>query len=111
MDKFHAGLLETTAGPTAGMLAELGDMALKARDAGLSDQEKFRFSELFNWATQNLPFVNLYYVRPSLDFLLLNSLREVASPGAYQRQQTQRRKDYGQKSAFPKPLDPFGGFR
>lgn len=111
MPKFHAGILETAVGPGLGTVADLGEMMLQARDAGLSDQEQFHFSELFNWATQNAPFVNLTYVRPALDFLVLNSLREVASPGAYQRQQRQRRKDYGQQTMFPKPLDPFGGFR
>ena len=111
MHKFHAGLLETLAGPSIGSLADLGDLMLKARDAGLSEDETFRFSELFNWVTQNAPFVNLTYVRPALDFLFLHSMREVASPGAYQRQQTQRRKQYGQQSIYPKPLDPFGGFR
>lgn len=110
MHKFHAGLLETAAGPAVGAIADLGDLMLKARDSGLSEDEQFRFSELFNFATQNLPYVNLFYVRPTLDFLFLHSMREVASPGAHRRQENQRRKQYGQSSVFPKPLDPFGGF-
>jgi hypothetical protein len=110
MSKFHAGLLETAIGPGLGTVADLGEMMLQARDAGLSDQEQFKFSQLFNWATQNAPFVNLTYVRPALDFLFLNSLREVTSPGAYQREQSRRRKQYGQQSMLPKPFDPFGGF-
>ncbi|TPM14013.1 hypothetical protein [Mesorhizobium sp. B2-3-6] len=110
MNRFHAGLLETAAGPSIGALADLGNLMLKARDSGLSEDEKFRFSELFNFATQNTPYVNLYWVRPTLDYLFLHSMREVASPGAYQRQQRQRRKQYGQQSILPKPLDPFGGF-
>ncbi|PTE11537.1 hypothetical protein C9427_04765 [Mesorhizobium helmanticense] len=96
-------------GPGLGSIADLGDLILKARDAGLSDDEQVRFSELFNFATQNLPYVNLFYVRPALDFLFLNSLREVASPGAYRRQENRRRKQYGQRSLV-KPLDPFGAF-
>ncbi|TGT35685.1 hypothetical protein [Mesorhizobium sp. M8A.F.Ca.ET.165.01.1.1] len=111
MNRFHAGLLETAAGPGIGAIADLADLMLKARDAGLSEDEKFRFSELFNWSTQNTPMVNLFYVRPALDYLFLSSMREVASPGAYQRQERQRRKQYGQQTIFPKPLDPFGGFR
>ncbi|MER9330222.1 hypothetical protein [Mesorhizobium sp. M0488] len=110
MHKFHCGLTETAIGPGLGSIADLGDLMMKARDAGLSEDEQFKFSELFNFATQNLPYVNLFYVRPTLDFLFLASMREVASPGAYQRQQSQRRKQYGQHSVFPKPLDPFGGF-
>lgn len=111
MNRFHAGLLETAAGPGIGAIADLADLMLKARDAGLSEDEKFRFSELFNWATQNTPFVNLYYVRPALDFLFMNSLREVLSPGAYRREEHRRRQQFNQLRWTPKPLDPFGGFR
>lgn len=108
MHKFHAGLLETAAGPAVGAIADLGELALKARDAGLSEDEQVRFSDLFNWATQNAPFANLTMARPVLDFLFLNSMREVLSPGAWRRQENNRRK-YGQHS-IAKPLDPFGGF-
>ncbi|RWX66565.1 hypothetical protein EN780_14795 [Mesorhizobium sp. M4B.F.Ca.ET.089.01.1.1] len=104
-------MLETAAGPGIGSLADLAGLMLKARDAGLSEDEKFRFSELFNWATQNTPWVNLFYVRPALDFLMLHSLREVASPGASRREDEQRRRQYSQQRWTPKPLDPFGGFR
>ncbi|RWM14458.1 MAG: hypothetical protein EOR73_26585 [Mesorhizobium sp.] len=109
MHKFHCGLIETAAGPALGAIADLGELALKARDAGLSDEEQVKFSDLFNFVTQNLPYANLYYVRPTLDFLFLNSMREVASPGAYRRQESRRRKQYGQQSVV-KPLDPFGAF-
>ncbi|TIP42426.1 MAG: hypothetical protein E5X77_24165 [Mesorhizobium sp.] len=111
MKRFHAGLLETAAGPGIGSVADLADLMLKARDAGLSEKEKFHFSELFNWATRNTPFVNLYYVRPALDFLFLSSMREVASPGALQRERNNRRQQYNQQGWLPNPLDPFGGFR
>ncbi|TPM33882.1 hypothetical protein FJ955_03875 [Mesorhizobium sp. B2-2-2] len=111
MNRFHAGLLETAIGPGLGSIADLGDLMLKARDAGLSESEQFRFSELFNWATQNMPYANLLYVRPALDFLMLHSLREVASPGAYRREEQRRRQQFRQQRITPKPLDPFGGFR
>ncbi|TIT26721.1 MAG: hypothetical protein E5W86_11560 [Mesorhizobium sp.] len=55
MNRFHAGLLETAAGPGIGSLADLADLMLKARDAGLSEDEKFRFSELFNWQPRTRP--------------------------------------------------------
>jgi hypothetical protein len=107
MNRFHAGLLETAAGPAIGTLADLGDLFLKARDAGLSEDETFRFSELFNLATQTTPFVNLYWMRPTLDFLFLHSLRELASPGAGRREENRRRQQFGQHKITPNPLEPF----
>ncbi|RWE53849.1 MAG: hypothetical protein E5V22_06285 [Mesorhizobium sp.] len=111
MHKFHCGLIETAAGPSIGAIADLGDLFLKARDAGLSPDEEVRFADLLNFATQNTIFANLFYVRPTLDFLFLSSMREVASPGYTRRVDRSRRKQYGQRSVFPKPLDPFGGFK
>ncbi|TIM06656.1 hypothetical protein [Mesorhizobium sp.] len=108
MHKFHCGLIETAAGPSIGAIADLGELALKARDAGLSEEEQVKFSDLFNWVTQNAPFANLTIVRPTLDFLFLSSMREVASPGAWRRQERSRKR-YGQQSVV-KPLDPFGAF-
>ncbi|TIL70366.1 MAG: hypothetical protein E5Y70_31260 [Mesorhizobium sp.] len=110
MNRFHAGLLETAAGPTIGTLADLGDLFLKARDAGLSPDEEVRFADLLNFATQNTIFANLFYVRPTLDYLFLSSMREVASPGYTRRVERSRRKQYGQQRIAPKPLDPFGAF-
>ncbi len=108
--RFSAGLTETAIGPAAGAIADLGELMLKARDAGLSAEEEVKFGDLFNLATQNTPFVNLFYARPALDFLFLNSLRELASPGINRRMQRRRLKDYGQESVMPKSLDPFGAF-
>ncbi|RWO45982.1 MAG: hypothetical protein EOS11_10330 [Mesorhizobium sp.] len=110
MNRFHAGLLETAAGPAIGTLADLGDLYLKARDAGLSPDEEVRFADLLNFATQNTIFANLFYVRPTLDFLFLSSMREVASPGYTRRVERSRKKQYGQHNIMPKPLDPFGAF-
>lgn len=106
--RFSAGLTETAIGPAFGDFAELGELMLKARDAGLSEDEQFRFTDLFNTVWYKLPFANLFYVKPALDYLFLNSLREAASPGYLRRTETRRLKEYGQKRIGPKPLDPFG---
>lgn len=60
-----------------------------------------------NFATQNTPFINLFYVRPALDYRFLSSLREVASPGYAPRVEGRRKKEYGQKRFTPDSLRPF----
>lgn len=83
--------LETLAGPTAGAAAGLIDLWMKARDG------EARAGDAFNIALQNTPFVNLFYVRPGLDFLVLNSLHDSMSPGYLMRQERARRREMGQQ--------------
>jgi hypothetical protein len=107
VNRFGSGLAETAMGPALGAAFDLGDLILKARDASISSDEQVKLADWINYATQNTPFVNLYYVRPALDFLFLNSMREVASPGYRQRTDSKRRSQYGQQSFMPKSLAPF----
>jgi hypothetical protein len=39
----------------------------------------------------------VWWARPALDYLVLNSVREYLSPGALARQDQRRRQDYGQQ--------------
>jgi hypothetical protein len=107
VNRFGGDVLETVVGPTAGTASQLIEMAQRARTAGLSSDEEFKFGELITVATGNTPFANLFYVKPALDFLFVNSLREAASPGYLRRNEGRRKKEYGQTSVFPAPLTPF----
>lgn len=106
VNRFGSGLAETAMGPALGSAFDLGDLILKARDAGLSSDEEVKLADWLNFATQNTPFVNLYYVRPALDFLFLSSMKEAASPGYLRRVERSRQAMYGQ-SQVPAPLRPF----
>lgn len=108
VNRFGAGLTETIIGPSVGALADLAELGLKARDAALSSEEEVRLADFLNYGTQNTPLVNLFYTRPALDFLLLNSLREVASPGYTRRNEARRQSQYGQTSFLPDYVKTFG---
>ncbi|WP_114374851.1 hypothetical protein [Elioraea thermophila] len=88
--RFGAGALGTLAGPVVSEAGALIDLFQRARDG------EAKAAEALNWALRNTPFINLWYVRPALDWLILNELREAASPGFLARQQRQRYRDYGQ---------------
>lgn len=107
VNRFGSGLAETAMGPAFGMAFDAGDMILKARDAGLSSDEEVKLADWINFTTQNTPFANLYWTRPVLDFLFLNSMREVASPGFQRKVEAKRRSQYGQRNVMPKSLQPF----
>lgn len=107
VNRFGSGIAETAMGPAIGSAFDAANLILKARDAGLSPDEEVKLSDWINFSTQNTPYVNLYWTRPVLDYLFLNSMREVASPGFQAKTESKRRSQYGQHSVFPKPLTPF----
>jgi hypothetical protein len=96
-NRFGNGPLETIAGPTAGTAASIINLATRARDG------EAKAADAFNLILQNNPVfpLNLWYARPALDLLILNSMRESLSPGFIQRQHQRRREDFGQERIMP----------
>lgn len=108
VNRFGGGLTETVAGPSLGAIADLAELGLKARDASLSSEDEVKLADILNYGTQNTPWINLFYTRPALDYLILNSAREVASPGVNRRTLARRKTEYGQQSILPAYVKTFG---
>ena len=104
-NRFGGGLLETLAGPTIGSLSDIADVALDARDAAITgiagEETKFNSAKAFTTAVATVPFANIFYVKPALDILWLNSMREALSPGYLRRQAKTRMTEYGQEKFVP----------
>jgi hypothetical protein len=102
VNRFGGGILETVAGPTIGEAASGIELGFKARDALIGkvtgEEAKAPWAEALSLTLGNTPFVNLFYIRPTLDFLFVNSLRDAISPGYMKRQEKRRTTDYGQKT-------------
>ncbi|NEK36299.1 hypothetical protein [Rhizobium leguminosarum] len=98
---FHCGALETFSGPAIGTLSDIINLPLKARDAAMEGEIPQTAGDLLNLILQNTPYINLAYVRPALDVLFIESLRNWASPGYLHRRQRDRLKEYGQRSVLP----------
>lgn len=105
VNRFGGGIAETALGPGIGSVFDFIDLVAKARDAGLSADEEVKAADWLNYSLQNTPFINLFYTRPALDYLFLNSMREAASPGYLKRTEKRRRTDYGQESFIPRALN------
>ncbi|WP_428247211.1 hypothetical protein [Ferrovibrio sp.] len=105
--RFGNTFVETVAGPTLGTVGGAVNLLTGARDTGLNAifQEardgNLRAGQWLNWGLQNTPFLNLWYARPALDFLVLNSMKEGLSPGYLQRQQRDRYRQYRQERIWP----------
>lgn len=101
-NRFGGGLAETAGGPMIGTISDLINIPKKARDAALKGETPQVGASALNFALSNTPFANLAYVRPALDYLIVNSMRDAVSPGYLRRQETRRRKEYGQHSFMPR---------
>jgi hypothetical protein len=111
VNRFGGGITETLLGPSIGEAGDLANIVMDARDAGLSGgEDKFSASSAFSTIMGNVPFANLHLVKPALDFLIVNSIREALSPGQMQGQAKKRQKEYGQTRlgvpGAPPSLDP-----
>lgn len=93
---FHCGALETFSGPAIGTLSDLINIPLKARDMVIEGKTPTTAGDLLNIILQNTPYANLSYVRPAVDTLILNALRNTSWSKSLQRQYDQRQKQYGQ---------------
>jgi len=82
--------LENLAGPALSDLARWLTLYSRARDGDA------KAGEALTAALSSTPFANLFYLRPALDYLILNSLRDYLSPGYLARQDQRRREQFGQ---------------
>jgi hypothetical protein len=97
-NRFGNSAAETVAGPLGGALFGAINLAAQTRDL------EARPAQALNLALSNTPFASLWFARPVLDFLILNSLRESLSPGFIARQDKSRREDFGQERLIPASL-------
>lgn len=94
-NRFGRSAAETLAGPGFGELVGLADLLMQLKSG------EPRATRLLNQALGATPFINLFYTRAALDFLVLNSLREGVSPGFLRRQERRLRDEYGQQRLLP----------
>lgn len=92
--RFGGGLADTVLGPALGSATTFGDIWRRAirGDASAGD--------VLNAGLTNTPYLNLFYLRPALNALVINSMHEWASPGWGARQRSKRLRDYGQRPLF-----------
>lgn len=104
-NRFGGGLAETLLGPSFGSAGDLLDIAMDARDAALSGgEDSFSGARAFSTISGMIPYANIYYVKPALDYVIMNSIRESLSPGYLRRQERNRMTEYGQQSFVPRTM-------
>lgn len=74
-------LVSSLAGPTLSAADDLTDIWRRIRNGDDAA------AKTFNVALSNTPFMNVFYLRPVLDYMILNSLTEAMNPGALRRRE------------------------
>lgn len=105
-NRFGQSPLETLAGPTLGTAADMtrlwARMVRGEADAG----------DAMRLALNNAPYMNLFYTRMALDYLILYDMQEAFSPGTLRRMERRTERETGQTMLFSPSRDrahPFTG--
>lgn len=106
-DQRYRTVLGGLAGPVFGQLDPVGTAFTEARQmltgAEDVDAEKLGY-RVERIAEQNIPFANLFYVKPVLDYLIFWQLREALSPGVLRRTEKNVR-DQGYQDFWIEPSE------
>lgn len=110
-NRFGGSLLSTVAGPTAGTASDIYDIFATLRDQSTGHPEREAAAKMFRVALNNTPYVNLFYVKPVMDYLILNRIAEALSPGYLRRLEKRVQKDNSQtflmRPSATFPQNPF----
>ena len=99
-NRFGGGVFETVGGPSAGLVNDAVRLGSGLRDwiAGKSDAPDGTAFSIFK---NNTPFLNLFYARAALDYLILYDVQETVSPGSLKRMEKRIKEETGQGFILP----------
>jgi|TARA_R110000803_G_scaffold107589_4_gene175746 hypothetical protein len=97
-NRYGGSALSTLAGPTAGTFDSIIDVFQGVRDGDPAAAKTFRL--LIN----HTPFINLFYTRWAMDYLILNQMSEHMSPGFLARQKQRMMENTGQTLLLPQTI-------
>jgi hypothetical protein len=93
--RFGRSAVATAVGPTLGQLDDLGELWTRIRTGGDVGANAFRM------AMNNTPFINLFYTRAALDYIILYELQEMINPGYLSRMEQRIMRENNQKFFIP----------
>jgi hypothetical protein len=109
-NRFGQSPIESFAGPVLGSgSAAVVDLWNRLKAKALDPEHAHDLApELFRFAVDNTPFVNLFYARAALNYAFLYQVQEALSPG-YLRRYERRIKQQNHQGFWLKPSSAVGG--
>ena len=102
--RYGRSALATAAGPTLGQIDDLAELWTNLRNG------EDVAANVMRMAMNNTPFINLFYTRMALDYLILYQLQEMANPGYLQRMEARIARENDQRFYLPpSSVIPYGG--
>lgn len=102
--RYGRSFLSTLAGPTFGQVDDLAEIFTRIRtgeDVG---------ANVMRTVINNTPFINLFYTRQALDYLILYELQEMVNPGYLRRMEGRIMQENNQQFFVPPSESiPYGG--
>lgn len=113
-NRFGGGFWESNLGPTAGTVGEFARAFSEFKDAATGKTTATDLRQggaaLFKATTNNTPFINLFYTKAALDYLIMYQLQESFSPGFLRRAERKMAQDNHNKYIIPpSSVIPYGG--
>lgn len=103
--RFGQSLTQSLAGPGIGTLEDTAEFLMAIRDG---DDPGAKGVKLL---TSNTPFLNVFYTKAALDYLILYRIQESMSPGYLRRMERTIKKNNNQEFMVePSSVIPYGGF-
>ena len=99
VDRFGNPLASTAAGPSVGVLLDILRLTGSLSDQVFSDDADFDDVGLnaLRLAQNTVPYANHFLLRPGLEMLIINALRDFLDPGSVRRGQRRRERNYNQE--------------
>lgn len=94
-NRFGGGFLETLGGPAIGTMNDAARLYTQIREG-----QKPAYAA-YHLALNNLPFINIFYARTALDYLMLYGIQERLSPGSLRRMEINLENQYNQQLILP----------
>ena len=99
-----------TAGSFAGPVPLSGIDVVLALKYGITGEGGKAGRLAYRAVTQNIPFLNLFYIKAAFDYLIGYQMLETLNPGILKRMEKRMKKDYNQDFLLTKPSRKFKGF-
>lgn len=109
-NRFGQSFGETVLGPVFGEASDIKKILDAAAGKVVGKDQGDPGAMLYRFALGNTPFINLFYTRLALDYLVNFQIQEMLNPGFLRRMESRMKKDNNQRFLIaPSSVIPYGG--
>lgn len=102
-NRFGGGLVATLAGPTAGSIEDLAEIIQTPFALARGDDPKIG-TKVLNFFKNHSPYINFFYARGMMDYLIFHQLQEGLNPGYLRRMRNRVERENQQETIIMDPL-------